>query len=72
MLRIEATSSASPRVVRQLAGAEEVVRGIDVRKLSGIGCDVEAAVSHEQPGQIMRAGLWLDLYSADSVRVAEG
>ena len=46
--------------------------GIDLRKLSGIACDVEAAVGHELPGQIMKAGLRLDLHSMDSVRVAEG
>ncbi len=46
--------------------------GIDLRKLSGIACDVEAAVGHDLPGQIMKAGLRLDLHSMDSVRVAEG
>ena len=46
--------------------------GIDLRKLSGIACDVESAVGHELPGQIMKAGLRLDLHSMDSVRVAEG
>ena len=46
--------------------------GIDLRKLSGIACDVEVAVGHELPGQIMKAGLRLDLHSMDSVRVAEG
>ena len=46
--------------------------GIDLRKLSAIACDVEVAVGHELPGQIMKAGLRLDLHSMDSVRVAEG
>ena len=46
--------------------------GIDLRKLSGIACDVEAAVGHELPGQIMKAGLRLDLHAMDTVRVAEG
>ena len=46
--------------------------GIDLRKLSGIACDVEVVVGHELPGQIMKAGLRLDLHSMDSVRVAEG
>ena len=46
--------------------------GIDLRKLSGIACDVEVAVGHELPGQIMKAGLRLDLHSMSSVRVAEG
>ena len=46
--------------------------GVDLRKLSGIACDVEVAVGHELPGQIMKAGLRLDLHPMDSVRVAEG
>ena len=46
--------------------------GIDLRKLSGIACDVEAAVGHDLPGQIMKAGLRLDLHPMESVRVAEG
>ena len=46
--------------------------GIDLRKLSAVACDVEVAVGHELPGQIMKAGLRLDLHSMDSVRVAEG
>ena len=46
--------------------------GIDLCKLSGIACDVEVAVGHELPGQIMKAGLRLDLHPMDSVRVAEG
>ena len=46
--------------------------GIDLRKLSGIACDVEATVGHALPGQIMKAGLRLDLHPMDSVRVAEG
>ena len=49
-----------------------IVTGIDLRKLSGIACDVEGAVGHELPGQIMKAGLRLDLHPLDSVRVAEG
>ena len=46
--------------------------GIDLRKLSSIACDVEALVGHELPGQIMKAGLRLDLHAMDSVGVAEG
>ena len=46
--------------------------GIDLCTLSGIACDVEAAVGHELPGQIMKAGLRLDLHPMDSVRVAGG
>ena len=46
--------------------------GIDLRRLSGIACDVEVAVGHALPGQIMKAGLRLDLHPMDSVRVAQG
>ena len=46
--------------------------GIDLRKPSGIACDVDAAVGEELPGQIMKAELWLDRHSVDSVRVSEG
>ena len=46
--------------------------GIDLRKLSAIARDVEAALGHDLPGQIMKAGLRLDLHAPDSVRVAEG
>ena len=49
-----------------------IVTGIDLRRLSGIACDVEATVGHDLPGQIMKAGLRLDLHATDSVRVAEG
>ncbi|MYJ95359.1 MAG: hydroxymethylglutaryl-CoA lyase [Proteobacteria bacterium] len=46
--------------------------GINLRKLSAIACDVETAVGHELPGQIMKAGPRLDLHPMGSVRVAEG
>ena len=46
--------------------------GIDLRKLLGVACDVESAVGHALPGQVMKAGLRLDLHSMDTVRVAEG
>lgn len=46
--------------------------GIDLRALTGIACDVESAVGHPLPGQVMKAGHRLDLHSPDSVRVAEG
>jgi hydroxymethylglutaryl-CoA lyase len=49
-----------------------VQTGIDLRKLADIACDVETAVAHDLPGQVMKAGLRLDLHSLDSVRVAEG
>lgn len=46
--------------------------GIDVRKLAAIACHVERTVGHELPGQLMKAGLRLDLHSMSSVRVAHG
>ena len=46
--------------------------GIDVRKLAAIACSVEQTVGHELPGQLMKAGLRLDLHSMSSVRVAHG
>ena len=46
--------------------------GVDLRGLAGVARDVEAAVGYELPGQIMKAGLRLDLHSMDSVRVAQG
>ena len=46
--------------------------GIDLEALTGIACDVEVAVGHALPGQLMKAGHRLDLHSMDSVRVAEG
>lgn len=46
--------------------------GIDVRKLAAIACSVEQAVGHELPGQLMKAGLRLDLHSMDTVPVAQG
>jgi len=49
-----------------------VQTGIDLRKLADIACDVETAVAHDLPGQVMKAGLRLDLHSLESVRVAEG
>ncbi|MDX1431073.1 MAG: hydroxymethylglutaryl-CoA lyase [Gammaproteobacteria bacterium] len=46
--------------------------GIDLRKLVALACDVEVAVGHPLPGQVMKAGMRLDLHSMDSVRAAEG
>jgi hydroxymethylglutaryl-CoA lyase len=46
--------------------------GIDARKLAAIACSVEQAVGHELPGQLMKAGLRLDLHSMSSVQVAQG
>ena len=49
-----------------------IATGIDQRKLSAIACDVEEIVGHELPGQVMKAGLRLDLHAADDAPVAEG
>ena len=46
--------------------------GIDLCRLARLARDVEAAVGHELPGQIMKAGPRLDLHPMDSVRAAEG
>jgi hydroxymethylglutaryl-CoA lyase len=46
--------------------------GIDLRKLIGIACEVEGVVGHALPGQVMRAGLRLDLHDLDAVRTAAG
>lgn len=46
--------------------------GIDLRKLTAIACDVEVAVGHPLPGQVMKAGHRLDLHPMDSVPVAQG
>lgn len=46
--------------------------GIDVRRLIDLACDVEQVVRHDLPGQVMKAGLRLDLHPMDSVRTAEG
>jgi hydroxymethylglutaryl-CoA lyase len=49
-----------------------IATGVDLRALTAIACDVEAAVGHPLPGQIMKAGQRLDLHGMDSVRVAQG
>ena len=46
--------------------------GIDLNKLMAIACDVETVVGHSLPGQVMKAGLRLDLHDMDEVRTAEG
>ena len=45
---------------------------IDLRTLIAIACDVEVAVGHTLPGQIMKAGLRLDLHATASVSTAIG
>ena len=46
--------------------------GINLQALTGIACDVEVAVGHALPGQLMKAGHRLDLHPMNSVRIAEG
>jgi hydroxymethylglutaryl-CoA lyase len=46
--------------------------GIDLGRLAAIACDVESAVGHSLPGQIMKAGHRLELHPMDSVPVAQG
>ncbi len=46
--------------------------GIDLRRLCAIACDVEREVAHDLPGQVMKAGVRLDLHPMDSVRAAVG
>jgi len=46
--------------------------GIDIRKLIGIARDVEPVLGHPLPGQVMKAGLRLDLHPMESVRTAVG
>ncbi len=46
--------------------------GIDVRKLVDVACDVETVVGRDLPGQVMKAGLRLDLHEMESVATAEG
>ncbi|NQW11741.1 MAG: hydroxymethylglutaryl-CoA lyase [Alphaproteobacteria bacterium] len=46
--------------------------GIDLKKLMAIACDVEGVVGHPIPGQVIKAGLRLDLHDMDAVRTAEG
>ncbi len=68
----KATGNICTEDLVYLLGEMGIDTGIDLRKLSGIAGDVEAAVGHALPGQIMKAGLRLDLHPLDSVRVAEG
>lgn len=46
--------------------------GIDLPKLMTVACDVEEVVGHPIPGQVIKAGLRLDLHDMDAVRTAEG
>ncbi|GHD43629.1 hydroxymethylglutaryl-CoA lyase [Thalassobaculum fulvum] len=46
--------------------------GIDIRKMIDVACDAEAVLGRQLPGQLMKAGLRLDLHPMDSVRTATG
>ena len=46
--------------------------GIDLRKMMALACDVEDTVGREMPGQVMKAGLRLDLHGMESVATAKG
>ena len=46
--------------------------GIDIRKMMGIACDVEETVGRDLPGQVMKAGLRLDLLDLGEVATAKG
>ena len=46
--------------------------GIDLRKLMGMASDMQSVLGRELPGQIMKAGLRLDLHPMESVRTAVG
>jgi hydroxymethylglutaryl-CoA lyase len=46
--------------------------GIDQRRMIDLACDVQTVLARELPGQVMKAGLRLDLHPMDSVRTATG
>ncbi|MEQ8816067.1 MAG: hydroxymethylglutaryl-CoA lyase [Thalassobaculum sp.] len=46
--------------------------GIDLRKMMDLACDVQAVLGRELPGQLMKAGLRLDVHPMESVRTATG
>ena len=46
--------------------------GIDIRKMMEIACDVEDTVGRDLPGQVMKAGLRLDLHDMGEVATAKG
>lgn len=49
-----------------------VQTGIDLRKMAAIAREAEALVGHSLPGQIMKAGLRLDLHPMNAVKTAAG
>lgn len=46
--------------------------GIDLRRMIGLAGDVQKMLGRELPGQVMKAGLRLDLHPMESVRTAVG
>lgn len=46
--------------------------GIDLRRMTDLACDVQKLLGRELPGQVMKAGLRLDLHPMESVRTAVG
>src|SRR3546814_18987173 len=46
--------------------------GIDIRRMVDLACDMQSVLGRELPGQIMKAGLRLDLHPMESVRTAVG
>ena len=46
--------------------------GIDLRRMMDLACDVQAVLGRELPGQLMKAGLRLDVHPMESVRTAVG
>jgi len=46
--------------------------GIDIRAMIDLACDVEKVLGRLLPGQVMKAGLRLDLHPMESVRTAVG
>ena len=46
--------------------------GIDIRQMVELACDVEATVGRGLPGQVMKAGLRLDLHEMGDVATAKG
>ncbi|HEY9566665.1 MAG TPA: hypothetical protein VIR38_01135, partial [Thalassobaculum sp.] len=45
---------------------------IDIRRMVDLACDMQSVLGRELPGQIMKAGLRLDLHPMESVRTAVG
>ena len=46
--------------------------GIDIRSMMDLACEVEETVGRDLPGQVMKAGLRLDLHNMSDVATAKG